>query len=272
LDAALSFFFALSLLLLAGSARADVVAWIDSLGTDPGVIAELERFERDEGDWPDDTPQRLADAFRQRVRDDVARAMRRIASGDTSEYVRVNFLSPRDFERGGKQTEDKRGREFEEGVIRTEQIAFFRGEDTPPTEALELFVDPEFRRQTTSRIESLEEEGDLSCLKTGGITGLLSPTWACNRVTYLKTDAVAAEHSQVVSNPGDDDYHPIYFKESVKVFVATDGGLALFYINYTRGAKLGSFKKKFGRGKIEDSQRERAAALAEWLDLERSDR
>ena len=52
----------------------------------------------------------------------------------------------------------------------------------------------------------------------------------------------------------------------MKVFVATDEGLALFYINYTRSAKLGSFKKKMGRGKIEDSQRERAAALADRLE------
>jgi len=255
-------------LLVAGAvpARADVIAWIDSLETDPGVIVELERFEQDEGDWPDDTPERLSTAFRQRIHHDVARGLERIRAGSTSEYVNVNFLSPRDFAKGRDETEDKRGREFEDGVIRTEQVAFFPGESTSPVAALENFVDPEFRKATTSRIEMLEEEDDLSCLRTGGVKGLMKPTWACNRVSYFASDEVAAEHSQVVSNPGDDDFQTIYFKESVKVFVKTDAGLVLFYINYTRGAKLGSFKKKFGRGRIEDSQRDRADAFREWLE------
>ena len=85
-------------------------------------------------------------------------------------------------------------------------------------------------------------------------------------MTYFASPTVAAEHSQVVSNRGDDDFQTIYFKESVKVFVATDGGLALYYVNYTRGAKLGTLKKKLGRGRIEDSQRDRADALRAWLE------
>jgi hypothetical protein len=261
--------FGITLVLVALPARADVVVWLDSLEVDPGVNQQLERFENHEGDWPDDTPDRLIDAFRQRIHDDVTRALARIAAGDHSEFVSVNFLSPRDFAQGGNETGDKRGRKFEEGVIRTEQLAFYPGIARSPGEALGIFVDPEFRRATTSRIEALEEDGDLSCLRTGGITGLMSPTWACNRVTYFDTPTVAAEHSQVVSNPGDEDFQTIYFKESVKVFVATADGLALFYINYTRGAKLGSLKKKLGRGRIEDSQRERADALRSWLEGER---
>jgi hypothetical protein len=257
---------ALAIIVVALPARADVTAWIDSLGVDPGVVEQLQRFEQEEGDWPDDTPDRLIQAFRKRVRDDVARAVRRIEGGEASEYVRVSFLGPKDFAHGRDETADKRGRKFEEGVIRIEQVAFYPGIELSPAEALETFVDPEFRKATTSRIESLEEDGDLSCLHVGGVTGLMSPTWACNRLSYFGSPSVAAEHSQVVSNSGDDDFQTIYFKESVKAFVATDEGLALFYINYTRGAKLGSFKKKLGRGRIEDSQRERANALREWLE------
>ena len=259
------FLLALTLVLAALPARADVVAWIDSLEVDAGAIEQLQQFERDEGEWPKDTPGRLVVAFRQRIHYDVAQALRRFDSGDISEYVKVNFLSPEDFAKGRDETKDKRGRKFEEGVIRTEQVAFYPGVELSPIEALETFVDPEFRKATTSRIEALEEDGDLSCLRTGGVKGLMSPTWACNRVTYFATPTVSAEHSQVVSNPGDDDFQTIYFKESVKVFVATDAGLALFYINYTRGAKLGSLKKKLGRGRVEDSQRERANALRSWL-------
>lgn len=255
----------LLLILLTSPANADVVSWIDSLAIDPAVITELQSFSHDEGEWPQDTPQRLSTAFRTRVHDDVARGMRQIANGELEPYVRVNYLSTEDFAHGREETKDKRGRKFEEGVIRTEQLAFFPGETTPPTEALAIFVDPGFRKQTSSRIEELVEEGDESCLRTSGLWGLLDPTWACNRLTYFGTDEVAAEHSQVISNPGGDDFQMIYFKESVKIFVATEDGLALFYINYTRSAKLGSLKKKMGRGKIEDSQRERAAALGERL-------
>lgn len=255
-----------AMIVVALPARADVIAWIDSLEVDPGVVEQLQRFEQDEGDWPDDTPERLIQAFRGRIHDEVTRAVRRIEGGDASEYVQVSFLSPQDFAYDRDETEDKRGRKFEEGVIRIEQVAHFPGIELSPAEALATFVDPEFRKATTSRIEALEEDGDLSCLRVGGVTGLMSPTWACNRLSYFDSPSVAAEHSQVVSNPGDDDFQTIYFKESVKAFVATGDGLALFYINYTRGAKLGSFKKKLGRGRIEDSQRERAKAFRDWLE------
>jgi hypothetical protein len=238
---------------------------IDSLPVDPGVFEQLERFEQDEGDWPDDTPERFVRTFRERVRTDVARGMQQLASGDLEPYVNVNYLSTRDFAHGREETKDDVGRKFEEGVIRTEQLAFFPGETTPPAEALAVFVDPEFRKQNSSRIEELVEEGNESCLRTKGVRALMDPTWVCNRVTYFRTDSVAAEHSQVIANRGDDDFQTIYFKESVKVLVKTESGLALFYINYTRGAKLGSFKKKFGRGRIEDAQRDRAASLSERL-------
>jgi hypothetical protein len=250
---------------MASPARADLVAWIDSLPVDPGVFEQLGRFERDEGDWPDGTPERLVRTFRERVRADVERGVQRIASGGFEPYVKVNYLSTRDFAHGRGETNDDVGRDFEEGVIRTEQLAFFPGETTPPAEALAVFVDPEFRKQNSSRIEELVEEGNESCLRTKGVQALMDPTWVCNRVTYFRTDSVAAEHSQVIANRGDDDFQTIYFKESVKVLVNTEEGLALFYINYTRGAKLGSFKKKFGRGRIEDAQRDRAASLAERL-------
>ena len=58
-------------------------------------------------------------------------------------------------------------------------------------------------------------------------------------------NGVTAEHSQVVSNPGGEDFQTVYFKESLKVFISVPDGLALYYINYTRSAKLGSLKKKF---------------------------
>lgn len=240
-------------------------SWLDSLVLDEGVIQELERFSRDEGEWPEGTEERLATMFRARVREDLSRALDRIAGGDLEPRVQVDYLEPSDFARGREETRDKRGRKFEEGVIRTEQVAFFPGEKTVPAKALATFVDPAFRQQTSSRIESIEESDGLSCIMTKGMWGLLDPTSSCNRIDLLDAGNVAAEHSQVVDNPGGGDFQPVYFKESVKAFVAVPEGLVLYYINYTRSAKLGSIKKKLGRGKIEDSQIERAAALAQAL-------
>lgn len=259
---------ACTLLLVTGSARADSDAineWLGALPLDPGVTAELHRFSADEGDWPAGTEERLARIFRDRILADVGRAVDRIATGDHEEWVRVNYLEPADFAHDGAETTDKQGRKFEEGIIRTEQVAFFPGISTPADEALRQFVDPEFRKQTSSRIEEIHEEDGVSCIRTKGLWGLLEPTSSCNRIVLLNSAALAAEHSQVISNPGGKDFQPVYFKESVKVFFATDAGLLLYYINYTRSAKLGSFKKKLGRGKIEDSQRDRAAALAAIL-------
>lgn len=243
-----------------------VKAWLDSLPIDPGVLDELQAYSEQEGEWPADSASRLAHALRERVKADVARAMQRMATGQIADEVRVNYLSPVDFAQGRAQTRDERGRDFEDGVIRTEQFHVYEDVRTPPTVALARFTDPGFRKQTSSRIESIDENDGLSCIRTKGMWGLLDPTWTCNQITLLETDIVSVEHSQVVSNPGDDEFQTIYFKESVKAFVATRRGLVLYYINYTRSSKLGSLKKKLGRGKIEDSQRERAEAFAELLD------
>ena len=261
----------LLLLLIAAPAISDespefrLYGWLDSLAIDPGTIAELQRFSADEGDWPEGSEERLAAMFRARVLADVARAARSIADGKHEPYVRVSYLEPGDFARGGQETQDKRGRKFEEGVIRTEQVGFLAGEETTPLQALSTFVDPGFRKQTSSRIEEINEEDGLSCIRTKGMWGLLDPTSTCNQIHILDGPDVAAEHSQVVDNPDGEDFQSIYFKESVKIFFATPSGLAFYYINYTRSSKLGSLKKKFGRGKIEDSQRERVAALVEAL-------
>jgi hypothetical protein len=241
-------------------------AWLDTLAIDPGVARELQSYADEKGDWPAETPERLANQFRQKIREDVARAIPRILAGEVGEEVAVDFLTPADFARDGSETRDDRGREFEEGVIRTEQFHVYPGASASPTAALAQFTDVDFRKRTSSRIEDIHEQDQVSCLRTKGMWGLLDPTWTCNRIKLFDEDGIAAEHSQVVSNPGDDGFQTIYFKESIKVFVATPRGLVLYYINYTRSSKLGAFKKKFGRGRIEESQRDRARALSEYLD------
>ena len=75
-----------------------------------------------------------------------------------------------------------------------------------------------------------------------------------------------AQHSQVVSNGGDEDYQRVYFKESLKSFVAVSGGLALYYINYTRSTDIGRFGKYIARGKIEGAQEDAIEELMRRLE------
>ena len=110
--------------------------------------------------------------------------------------------------------------------------------------------------RVSSPIENIWMEGDENCVETKGVTLILSPMKNCSRIDELHRPGLAAQHSQTVANPGDDDYQPVYFKESIKTFVAVPGGLVLHYINYSRTTGLGGLKKRIARGKLKDSQAE----------------
>ena len=94
---------------------------------------------------------------------------------------------------------------------------------------------------------------------------LLDPTMACNRIDRFFQGTVAAEHSQVVRNRGDNSYQDVFFKESLKTFVVTPGGVALHYINYSRSVRLGRLQRAIGGGRIEGSQENNARVLAERI-------
>jgi hypothetical protein len=245
----------------------DLRAWGDSLDLDARILRELDRYAADEGDWPEDSARRFAEILRRRLVAESAKALAALLAGEREPYVAVDYLDDDDFEAAGEEFEHKRQRAFASGLIRTEQLAFFPGAALAPDSALARFVDPAFRMQTSSRIERIWTEDGLSCIETKGLWGLLDPTQACNRIDELHHPAFAAEHSQVVANPGDDDTQTVYFKESLKAFVLLPEGLALVYLNYTRSAKLSALKKKLGRGRIVASQEDRAAAFGRLLAL-----
>ncbi len=79
---------------------------------------------------------------------------------------------------------------------------------------------------------------------------------------------MAAEHSQVVWNEGQDPYQDVYFKESVKTFVRIPGGLALHYLNYSRTTNMGRMQRWVGTGSIEGSQEDSAELMAQRLGSE----
>jgi hypothetical protein len=117
----------------------------------------------------------------------------------------------------------------------------------------------------SSRIRDISEEDGLSCIHTDGVPVLLDPSRACNRTTEGEGGGWASQHSQVVSGESGDGFQPTFFKESVKTFVQLPDGLGLHYVNYTRSTGLNGLKKRVGRGKAADSQREQVELLAERL-------
>jgi hypothetical protein len=119
--------------------------------------------------------------------------------------------------------------------------------------------------EVSSRIKRIWMEGEESCIETKGLRPFLSSTLACNRIDELISPGLASQHSQVVSNPGGDDYQDVYFKESLKTFVNVPGGVVFYYINYTRAVKLGGLRKRIGRGKVKGSQEKAVRELQSVL-------
>jgi hypothetical protein len=233
---------------------ADVVAWSRELPVDPRVVAQIDRYSEEEDDLGAGYSARTAERLRALLIHDTYRGLMDLSAAPAEPLVDVAFPDPGFADPDRREPESGHQREFEDGFIRIEARVFLKTDGVTPERALEMYTAPSFRMEMSSRIKNIWTEDGLSCVEVNGIRGLLSPTYGCNRTDLIVRPGWAAQHSQVVSNPGGDDYQTTYFKESLKTFIAVPGGLVLYYINYTRAVKLGSIKRKIGRGKIEDSE------------------
>ena len=139
-----------------------------------------------------------------------------------------------------------------------------------PEEALRIYTSAGFRMRVASRIEDIWDEGEENCVKVSGVTAVMGPMNSCSRITERHAPGIASHHSQTVANGGDEDNQLVFFKESLKTFVATPDGLVLHYINYSRTTGMGALKKKIGQGKIRGSQ-ERAIEELQIIFSERGE-
>jgi hypothetical protein len=244
-----------------GSAASRVSEWGDTLALDKAVVEQIEKYSTEDDDLGGTYPAQLAANVRRRLFADAAVALSRLPKSPAEPVVTVDFLEEGFADRDGTEPPDDPQRDFERGFIRTESLAFIEAGGVSPEEALELFSSATFRMDVSSRIERIWSQNGLSCVEVAGVTAIVKPTLSCNRVDELIEPGLASQHSQVVANPGGDRYQTVYFKESLKTFVAMEGGLAYHYINYTRAVKLGRLKRAFGRGKIEDSEKEKIEEL-----------
>lgn len=242
-------------------------AWGDSLPHDPQVVGEMMRFRGGGALSP-----AFAEIFAREVRSRVISAAdTRVSTLLTGECVpsldvtigEWEFSDP--FFENVERDLEKAIEGFDGSLIRTEMVACFQGVEGQPGPVLDLYTGKEFRMAAQDRIQDIWPDPKGSCVETKGAYGLVDPTKVCNKIAELRTDQVAAQHSQVVFNEGVSPYQDVYFKESLKTFVALPDGLALHYINYTRTSDLGRMSRWVGAGKIRDSQQAMADLLRSRL-------
>jgi hypothetical protein len=239
--------------------------WGDSLALDPRVMVEIERYEKEEAALGRSYSLKLAAGIRQLVLARAGSQIEKIIKGDRNPLVEVSFPDPGFAAKEMRRPERDAERDFEKGFILTEVVAFFEAASVTPQAALDSYTRPDFRMSVSSRIKRIWPEDELSCIEIDGVKVVLSPTSTCSRIEEYHSPGLSVQHSQVVSNGGDDGNQAVYFKESLKTFVAIPGGVALHYINYTRAVDMGWLGKKISPGKIKDSRRKAIEELAKRL-------
>jgi hypothetical protein len=243
-----------------------LVQWAESLATDSRVLRELQRFPDKRGFGED-----LALSFIAEVRSRIISAARAhtttLLSGECTSFIQVS-IGDADFpaleEAADLAAAGKTWKDFKQSLIRTEMVACLET-TKKPDEVLHLYVSPEFRMRAEARIVDMWADDEGACMETKGAYGLVDPTRVCNRTHDFLWEHLAAQHSQVVFNEGQEPYQDAFFKESLKTFVQIPGGVALHYINYTRAADLGRIERWVGSGKIEGSQKATVGELQRQL-------
>ena len=238
----------------------NVGRWLTTLPLDMRIAEEMGRFTRDDEALSEGYRSAFAAILREIIVEEADQAVAKLLLGPCEQSVEVTY--PR---QNNNDQEIEAEKEFEKSFIRTEMFACFETSMDDPSAALEIYTGAEFRQEASSRVEDVWADGDLSCVATGGIRAILSPTRACNSTSRFSENRLATEHSQVVWNEGQDPYQDVYYKESVKTFIQIPGGLALHYLNYSRTTNMGRAQRWFGTGSIEDSQRDSAELMARRL-------
>lgn len=239
--------------------------WLLSLESDPRTVSEILEFRHRDASLDADFAKMFAADVRRLVVRETSANVRNLMAGERTPFINVEYPDAGFADPDGQQPEQSGERRFETSFIRTEVIALFDDDETAPETALRSYTAPEFRKSTSSQLKAITEENGLLCVETKGLRFVLEPTLSCNRVQELHLPGVSAQHSQVVANPGGDEFQNVYFKESLKVFLSVPEGLALYYLNFTRTTDLGAMSRYVGRGKISQSQQKAIDEMRQLL-------
>jgi hypothetical protein len=250
------------------SVSSQLEGWLLKLESDPRVVREIIDFSHAGASLDEDFGETLAIDIRRLVVRDTSANIRNLMAGERTPFIHVEYPDAGFADLEGQPPEQIGERRFETGFIRTEVIALFDDSETSPESALRQYTAPGFRKTTSSQLKEITEENGLLCVETKGLRFVLEPTLSCNRVQELHRPGISVQHSQVVANPGGDDFQNVYFKESVKVFLSVPEGLALYYLNFTRTTDLGAMSRYVGRGKISQSQQKAIDEMQRFLNRE----
>jgi hypothetical protein len=241
--------------------------WADTLAVDSRVVEEINRYAADQNHpFEHGYPAAFAAGVRRLVFTGLFQALGGARDEFIEPTVTVTYMEPGFARETGESVATDLEKGFEGSFIRTECHAFFECEGVSPAEALRTYTAPEFRKGVTSRIKRISFEDGEDCVETDGVKFLLAPTHYCSRIDELHDSSAAVQHSQVVSNRGENGYQSVYFKESLKTFVAARGGLLFHYVSYIRGGDLGGIQKKLAKGKIADSERRAVEEFKRLID------
>lgn len=246
---------------------ATVERWAEALPIDDRVPGQVELYAGEKKkEFEAEYAPGLAEGIRERIFADISKQFELLVKGERSPFITVTVLDPGFATEADSRSLGKMETKFEKSFARTEVLAFFDNQNITPEEALRIYVDPDFRKNVSSRIKEIRKEGDETCLEMTGVKILLSPIKYCSRIDEFHREGVSIQHSQAIRNEGDDDYQTVYFKESLKAFIAVPGGLALYYINYSRTIGMGGIQKSIARKKIKESQQTAIDKLAARID------
>lgn len=183
------------------------------------------------------------------------------AKVDCKTLANVSFVSPGTF--GTTEAE----RDFEKSVFMVESV--YCSDTGTAREAAAIYSSRAFRTSAMLLVNGYSLVQDKMCLSTQAKAGLLKATSFCHRVQQFHGPTIWGLAGWLVENDPSEDIQPLYFRESVILFVdRTDGGVAGFRGVVTRSSDLGTLSRTVLRATVSGGHTRAEAALIERINQE----
>ncbi len=242
---------ALALLLVGPPARAgDISTWVRAAGVRSEAAERIAAWSMPtspafQARFPDWVQGRIASAARARLRD---------AATGCQDAGDVGFVAP-----GSVGTSDA-DRSFEESTFWVETLhCLDRG---TAEQAMAIYNSADFRESVMPGLAAYTRKGDVVCLETGAVRGIVDRTDICLAARELRDDGLHAFHTRLVSSAAGADVQGVYFRESIVAFVdRAEGGVAVYRMVFTRGKDMGPVQRSILKKVAAGSQDKIAEAL-----------
>ena len=172
----------------------------------------------------------------------------------------VSFLDAGTF---GTTSEEK---DFEGSTFLVESVYCL--DSGTAAQTIDIYTSSDFRINVMPMVDSFSITGDQMCLSTEPKAGLLKPTSFCHQIVPFKGPTSWGMAGWLVSNDPRPEIQPLYFRETVVLFVdRPDGGVAGYRGVVTRSRDLGTLQRTVlrtivgaGHSKVEAGLKDRLAS------------